>query len=74
MIQGGQDLRLSLKAAHALGIGGKLPGEDFQCQVPVQLGVLGTVDLAHTAFTDLLQDFVVADGCSDYGAIPLLGC
>jgi len=33
-------------------------------------GIGGTVDLAHAAVTDFLQDFVMADLLADYGAIP----
>ena len=31
-----------------------------------QVGVLGTVDFAHTALADLLNDFVMADRCADH--------
>jgi len=59
-----------LKPAHALGIGGKLLGQDLERHVPVELGIGGAVDGAHTAFTDFLQDLVRADGCSDDGYAP----
>ena len=72
MVQRGQDLCFPLKAAHALGIGGKLLGQDFQRHVPVQLGIGGTVDLAHPTLAYQFQDFVMANGGADYGAIPLV--
>ena len=66
MVERGQDFRFSLKAAHALGIGGELLGQDFQRDISVQLGIGGAVDLAHAAFTDFLQDFVMADACPEH--------
>ncbi len=45
--------RFSLKAAHALGIGGKLLGQDFECHVSVELGIGGTIDFSHAALADL---------------------
>ena len=68
---GSQHLGFSLKPAHALGIGGKLLGQDLERHILVELGIGGTVDLAPTAFTDFLQDFVGADGCCDCGMPPL---
>ena len=37
----------------------------------VQVGIGGTVDGAHAAFTDLLQDVVIADACPDQLYDPL---
>ncbi len=70
MIQGGQDLRFSLKSAHSLGIRGKLLGKDFQGDVPVQLGIGGPVHLSHPALAYLLKNLVMADGRTEHGTPP----
>ncbi len=63
------------KAFSEVGSLGEEFGQDLEGDFSVQAGVFSQVDLTHTAFTDFLQDMVVADGCSDYGARPLfLGC
>ena len=56
---------MPLKAISEVGSIGQVLGQDLQRHVPVQFGIGGTVDGAHTAFTDFLQDFVVADGLAD---------
>ncbi len=68
VIQGGQDLHFPLKPGHSLGIRGKLLGQDLQRHVPVQLGIGGTVDHSHAAFTDLLQNLVMANGRADHAS------
>ena len=58
------------KAFSEVGSLGQVLGQDLQRHVPVQFGIGGTVDGAHTAFTDFLQDFVMADGCPDQLCYP----
>ena len=41
--------------------------EELQCDVTVQLQVLGLVDGAHAALAELLDDPVVGDGPADHG-------
>jgi len=65
VIERSKQFRFPLKPAHSLEIRGQLLGQDLQGHVLVELGVGGTVDLAHTAFTDLLQNFVMADAGPD---------
>jgi hypothetical protein len=49
-------------------------GRIFKGHVPVQLGIGGTVDLTHSAFTDLLNYFVMADACPDHSSpFPFCG-
>ncbi|MHA2065812.1 MAG: hypothetical protein ACXABY_15680, partial [Candidatus Thorarchaeota archaeon] len=43
---------------------------DLQGHVSVQLGIGGTVDLAHASFTDLLKNLVVTDRCSEHETPP----
>ena len=38
---------------------------------PVELGIGGTVDLAHVALADLFDDLVMAHGRSDHNPPPL---
>ncbi len=70
MIQGGQDLRFSLKPAHSLGILGKLLGQDLQRHIPVQLGIGGTVNLAHASFANFLKNLLMANGLADHRMLP----
>ena len=72
VIERSQQFGIPLKPGQSLGIGGKLLGQDFQRHVPVQLGIGGTVDLAHPTLAYQFQDFVMANGGTDYGAIPLV--
>ena len=63
------------KAFSEVGSLGEVFGQDLEGDFSVQEGVFSQVDLTHIAFTDFLQDLVVSDECSDYGALPLfLGC
>ena len=72
VIQRGQDFRFSLQPAYGLAIRSKLLGKYFQRDISIQLGIGSTVDLTHTAFTDFLQDFVMADSCPDHGSSQML--
>ena len=45
---------------------GELLGQNLDGDFPLQLGVLGTVDLSHAPLANLLQDFVMVDGCPDH--------
>jgi len=52
------------------GQGSKSLGQDLQCHVPVQLGIGGPVEFAHTTFAYFLQNFVMGDGLADQ-KVPL---
>ena len=45
---------------------GKLGRENFDSDLPVELGVLGQKNLSHPAGADLLQDPVVSEGLTDH--------
>ena len=66
MAQGGQNLRLPLKPRQPVRITGQELGQDFQSHIPVQPGIGGSIDLTHSAFTELLGDSVVSEGSSDH--------
>jgi hypothetical protein len=62
VIERSEDLGFPLKTCHALGVSSKDLGQNFERYIPVQLGVVGTVDFSHPSFADLLDDLVVRDG------------
>jgi hypothetical protein len=70
MIERGQDLRLALESRHAFGVTSKGLGEDLERHLPPELGVLGAVDLAHTAFAELARDFEMRKAFPDHSAFP----
>ncbi len=49
---------------------GEFLRQDLQRDISVELGIGGTVDLAHASLADLLQDFVVAGTLADYTFSP----
>jgi hypothetical protein len=61
MIRRPQDLRFALKASQSLGILYERRGKNFDRYFPIQLGVLGAINLTHPAFTDRRKDFVRAE-------------
>ncbi len=62
VIQGGCGLRLLYEAGLGRGIAGEFGREKFQGHDPVETGVLGLVDLAHSSLADLGEDLVVGYG------------
>lgn len=66
MIQGSDGFCFALKAGAAFFVLGQLIGEDLEGDLPVQLGVFGQIDIAHTAGANLLQDIVVGEGLADH--------
>ena len=52
MVQGGENLSLTLEAGHALGVGGKGLRQDFQRHLAPELGVRCAINFAHTARAD----------------------
>ena len=60
------------EASHALRVQSKDLREDLEGHVPVQLGVTGTIDLTHAAFTQFLRNFVVGDDLTDQPDPPIV--
>src|SRR5438034_11272606 len=71
MVQRRQELRLALESDHALGVPSVDLREHLQRDVAVQTGVSGTVDLAHPARPELLDDAIVGDGLADHEPSPM---
>ena len=46
MIQGCQNFRFTLEAAHAVGIAGEFIGQDLDRDIPFQVGIARPVDLS----------------------------
>src|SRR5262245_32448888 len=51
MIQSGDTLRFALEAGPPLGVPGGSRRKHFDCDFAFQLGIVGTIDLAHPART-----------------------
>jgi len=68
--EGSKNLSFPLEPPHPLAVRGKPLGQDLQSHVPVQLGIGGPVHHTHTAFADLLQNLVMANGRSDHTTPP----
>jgi hypothetical protein len=41
-------------------------GEELKGNIPVQVGVVGLVDHAHTSLAKLFQNYVMQDGLTDH--------
>jgi hypothetical protein len=61
VIEGGQRLRLTREARHAIRVGGKHVGQDVDGDVAVQPRVPRPVHLAHTALPDGRDDLLHTD-------------
>ena len=59
MVQGGSGLCLALEAAERLRIASHLIGQKFESNKPAQPGILGLVNHAHAASTQLLDNSVM---------------
>ena len=65
MVQAGEHLGFSLKPSEPVRISGKRLGQDLQRHPPIELGIGGLVNLAHTAFPDEGGHVVVAEPRAD---------
>jgi len=61
MIQRGQDPGFPFEPGYTQGIPSKCLEQDLECDIAVQLGVMGTVNLTHPAFTELGFDSVMGN-------------
>ena len=67
MVQSGQRFGLTFEACQAFRVVGKLIRQDLDCDVAVELGIGGAVDLAHAPLAKLGGDSVMRDGLVDHG-------
>jgi len=58
--QGGEDAGLPLETPEALHVLGEATGQDLHGHIPVQVGVVGPVDVTHTPGSDQAENFIVA--------------
>ena len=61
MVQRGQDSGFTLKPGQAFGVIGEEVREDFEGDIPAELGIVGSIDLAHAALADFGGDFIGAE-------------
>ena len=54
----GEHFRFSLKPREPLGVGGDRVTQNLDGDRPLEVGVLGPIDLAHTARAELAGDFI----------------
>ncbi len=52
MVEGGEDLGLTLETAHPVGIESELIGKDLDRDLALELRVASAIDLPHTAFSE----------------------
>jgi hypothetical protein len=58
--------RFAHEAPVALGIAGGVFGENLECDVTTQFGIMGAVHFAHTALAELFDDLVVCESAADH--------
>jgi len=59
------DSGFALESSHPLRVLGKGFGQDFQRHVAAELGVIGTVHLTHSAFTDRGGDPIICESTTN---------
>ena len=65
VVQGGGGAGLALESLQALGILGKLLGQELEGHAAAEAAILGLVDDPHAAASQWLQRVVVGDGLAD---------
>ena len=65
MVEACKNLRLSLEPSEAIRISGERLGQNLQRHLPVQLGIGGLIDLAHTPLADEGGHVIVAESGTD---------
>ena len=66
VIQSGSGLGFASKAFQRLVVFRKFLGQELERDKPMELGVLGLIDHAHAAATELLHDPILQDGLADH--------
>jgi hypothetical protein len=67
MIQGRRCLGFALKPGERLWVSCDVFGEELERDETMEASILGFVDDAHTAATELLDDAIMRDGLADHG-------
>jgi hypothetical protein len=62
-------LRLAAEAGEAHRIAGKLGGENLEGDGPLEVGVLGEVDLSHPPFAEFADNAVVRERAADHDSV-----
>src|SRR5262249_19031041 len=70
MIQRGQYLGFALEARHAAGICGERRRKNFDRHVAIELGIVGTINLAHSTRAELGGDAIMRDCPADHFLSP----
>jgi hypothetical protein len=73
VIKGGRGLGFALKAGEGLRIARYILRKEFEGDETVKARILGFVDDAHAATTELLDDAVVRDNLADHCLETALG-
>ena len=73
MVECGSGLRFTLESFQGLSVFRKSFRQEFQGDSALELGVLGPVDDAHAAATQLLQDAIVRNGLTNHARNQPLG-
>ena len=66
MVQGSGGFRFPLEALADVLVGNEMRGQELQGNGAIEGCVLGFVDDAHAAFTELLSNAVMGDGLADH--------
>jgi hypothetical protein len=67
MIQRGGGLRFLKKSPPLVAVAASAGGKEFESGRPLEEHIAGLVDHAHSAFAELIEDFVMADGGPGHG-------
>ena len=74
VIEPGSGLGFTLEAPAGFVVAKQMRREKFQGYGTIELGALGLVNDAHSAFTELFGDLVVADDAPDHDAAIVASC
>ena len=66
MIEGGRRFGFALKQRETIGGRGNVTSRKLERDAPIESGILGDVDIPHSAATELRQDDVVAELLTDH--------
>ena len=61
MVQGGEEFGFALESGQAPGVGADGLGQDLDCDLALEIGIRGAIDLAHPAGAEGGDDFIRAE-------------